>query len=195
MQRGVSCPRDHPDGQRALVLSGERKGGDPGAAFINQSRRYLTEEYFPKIRRSLEKLSPEDIWWRPQEGSNSIGNLILHLAGNVRQWVIAGIGGAPDLRERQAEFDRREGLTGDELLAVLWETLEEVDGVLSELSVEALQEERVIQGLPNTVLSVLYHVVEHFSMHTGQIIYISKLRTGRDLGFYRVRGREVETNW
>ena len=110
-------------------------------AFINQSRRYLKEEYFPKIRRSVEELSPEDIWWRPNEGSNSIGNLILHLAGNARQWIVAGIGGAPDLRERQGAVDRREGLTGDELLEILWETLEEVDGVLSELSVEALQEE------------------------------------------------------
>jgi len=178
-----------------LVLSVEKGGEDPGAAFINQSRRYLKEEYFPKIRRSIEGLGPEDIWWRPNEGSNSIGNLILHLAGNARQWVVAGIGGAPDLRERQGEFDRREGLTGDEVLEILWETLEEVDGVLAELPVDSLQEERVIQGLPNTVLSALYHVVEHFSMHTGQIIYISKLRMGRDLEFYRVRGGEVDTNW
>jgi len=173
----------------------EETGADPGTAFLLQSRRYLKEEYLPKIRRAIEGLTPEDLWWRPGEGSNSIGNLILHLAGNARQWVVAGIGRAPDLRERQAEFDLREGLTGDELLRILAETIEEVDGVLAHLPLESLQETRVIQGLPNTVLSALYHVVEHFSMHTGQIIFISKLRTGRDLGFYRVKGGEVETDW
>lgn len=168
---------------------------DPGMEFVRQSRRYLSSEYLPKIRRAVEVLGPEAIWWRPNEGSNSIGNLILHLAGNVRQWVVAGIGEAPDLRERQAEFDRREGLTSGELLEILTLTLEEVDQVLGELAPEDLDEERVIQGLPNTVLGALYHVVEHFSMHTGQIIYISKLQTGRDMEFYRVRGGEVETNW
>lgn len=178
-----------------MVLKVGKTGKDPATAFILQSRHYLKEEYLPKIRRSVENLTPEDIWWRSNEGSNSIGNLILHLTGNVRQWVVAGIGGAPDLRVRQAEFDRREGLMVDELLGILAEAIEEVDGVLAQLPVESLHEERVIQGLPNTVLSALYHVVEHFSMHTGQIIYISKLRTGRDLGFYRVKGGEVETDW
>ena len=178
-----------------MALTVDEKEEDAGAAFVLQSRRYLKEEYLPKIRRSVEELTPEDLWWRPNAGSNSIGNLILHLAGNVTQWVVAGIGGAPDLRERQAEFDRQEGLTASELLGILAEAVEEVDRVLARLSVESLQEERVIQGLPNTVLSALYHVVEHFSMHTGQIIYISKLRAGRDLGFYRVKGGEVETDW
>jgi uncharacterized damage-inducible protein DinB len=178
-----------------MALTVDEKGEGSGAAFVLQSRRYLKEEYLPKIRRSVEELTPEDIWWRPNAGSNSIGNLILHLAGNVTQWVVAGIGGAPDVRERQVEFDRQEGLTVNELLEILAEAVEEVDRVLARLSVESLREERVIQGLPNTVLSALYHVVEHFSMHTGQIIYISKLRAGRDLGFYRVKGGEVETDW
>jgi uncharacterized damage-inducible protein DinB len=176
------------------LIPGERQA-DAGREFVYQSRRYLKEEFFPKIRRSVEDLETEAIWWRPNEESNSIGNLILHLAGNIRQWVVAGIGGAPDVRERQAEFDRREGLTGAELLEVLSEALDEVDVVLARLPQESLHDERVIQGLPNTVLGALYHVVEHFSMHTGQIIYISKLHSGKDLGFYRVRGGEVETNW
>jgi uncharacterized damage-inducible protein DinB len=176
------------------LMLGERQP-TPGLEFVHQSRRYLKEEFLPKIRRALDGLALEDIWWRPNEESNSIGNLILHLAGNARQWVVAGIGGAPDLRERQAEFDRREGLTGEELLDLLSEALQEVDAVLAELPQESLHEERVIQGLPNTVLGALYHVVEHFSMHTGQIIYIAKLHSGIDLGFYRVRGGEVETNW
>ena len=166
-----------------------------GQAFIEESRRYLSEEYLPKIRRSLEGLTVEDVWWRPNEESNSIGNLILHLAGNVRQWVVAGIGSAEDLRERQAEFDRRSGGTAEQLLDHLGDTLKEVDEVLAALPAGRLSDPLVIQGLPVTVLRALYHVVEHFSMHTGQIIYLSKLRSGKDLGFYKVVDGDVETMW
>jgi uncharacterized damage-inducible protein DinB len=166
-----------------------------GRAFIEESQRYLSAEYFPKIRRSLEGLTSEDIWWRPNEESNSIGNLILHLAGNVRQWGVAGIGGAEDSRERQAEFDRRSGMTAEELLDHLGETLIQVDEVLAALPEDRLSDSLTIQGLPVTVLRALYHVVEHFAMHTGQIIYLSKLRSGEDLGFYKVVDGEVETLW
>jgi len=168
---------------------------ESGRVFIEESRRYLLEEYLPKIRRSLERLSQEDLWWRPNSASNSMGNLILHLAGNARQWVVAGIGGAPDIRERQAEFDRDGGMTADDLLGHLEESLRDVDAVLADLPEESLGEERVIQGLSVTVLRALYHVVEHFSMHTGQILYLAKLRSGMDLGFYRVSDGSVETRW
>jgi uncharacterized damage-inducible protein DinB len=166
-----------------------------GQAFIGESRRYLQNEYLPKIRRAVEGLTTEDLWWRPNRESNSIGNLILHLAGNVRQWVVGGIGGAPDVRKRQEEFDREGGITGEELLEVLEATLAEVDDVLADCSADRLGEERVIQGLNVTVLRALYHVVEHFSMHTGQIIYLAKLRSGKDLGFYRFPDGNVETTW
>ncbi len=168
---------------------------ESGRAFVEESRRYLLEEYLPKIRRSVEGLSQADLWWRPNPVSNSIGNLILHLAGNARQWVVAGIGGAPDIRRRQEEFDREGGMTAAELLGHLEESLREVDAVLADLPEESLGEERVIQGFAVTVLRALYHVVEHFSMHTGQILYLSKLRSGKDLGFYRVSGGSVETRW
>jgi len=164
-------------------------------AFVTESRRYLVEEYLPKIRRALDGLTPEDIWWRPNPASNSIGNLVLHLAGNARQWVVAGIGEQADVRKRQEEFDQAGGMTGPELVDHLQRTLEEVDRVLSDLPWERLGEERVIQGFSVTVLQALYHVVEHFSMHVGQILYLSKLRSGRDLGFYRVRDGALKTNW
>lgn len=168
---------------------------DTGRAFIDRSRAYLRKDYYPKIRLAVEALSTEDIWWRPNDASNSIGNLILHLAGNVRQWVVSGIGGRPDLRWRQGEFDAREGLSGDELLAHLKEALEEVDGTLSGLSETELDAGRVIQGMEVSVLDALYHVVEHFSTHTGQIIYISKLRSGRDLEFWEVKDGRAVPKW
>ena len=152
--------------------------------FIDESRRYLSEEYLPKIRRCLVGLSDEDIWWRPNEKSNSIGNLILHLAGNARQWIVAGVGGADDVRKRQEEFDCEGGLEAKHLLGELEEALREVDDVLARLPSSRLGEELEIQGLPTTGLGAIFHVVEHFSYHTGQIIYVTKLVKDKDLEFY-----------
>lgn len=166
-----------------------------GQTFIDQSRHYLASDYLPRIRRCVDAISEDDLWWRPGPRSNSIGNLLLHLAGNVRQWVVSGIGGEADVRERQAEFDAEGELGRAELLDRLEETLRRVDGVLAELSPDALLERRVIQGREVSVLQALYHTVEHFGMHTGQIIYITKLRTGADLGFYEVQEGSARPTW
>jgi len=157
---------------------------EPGAAFLAQSREYLTRHYLPKISAAIESLSEEDLWWRPNEASNSIGNLILHLAGNVRQWIVSGVGGAPDYRERAEEFDRRETLPRSELVAVLTEAVLEADAVIGRVDPASLGERRPVQGRDVTVLQAIYHVVEHLSMHAGQIMYIAKLRSARDLRFY-----------
>ncbi len=157
----------------------------PAQAFIDQSRRYLADEYFPKIEACLARLSNEQIWWRPNESSNSIGNLVLHLAGNIRQWIVSGVGGAPDSRARQAEFDERAMHSGKELAAKLRETLEEVDEILAGLKPDQLLEARIIQREPVTVLGAVYHVVEHFGMHTGQITFIAKLQLDSDLELSR----------
>jgi uncharacterized damage-inducible protein DinB len=166
-----------------------------GRSFIERSRAYLLEDYFPRIRITLEGLSYEDIWWRPNAASNSIGNLVLHLAGNVRQWVVSGIGGAVDSRRRDEEFLQAGGSSAEELISHLEAALEAVEGVLAGLDPSMLSEKRVIQGMEVTVLDVLYHVVEHFSTHTGQIIYIAKLRTGEDLGFWEVKDGIAVPRW
>jgi uncharacterized damage-inducible protein DinB len=168
---------------------------DIGQAFIDRARAYLLTEYLPKIRRSVEGLGPEDLWWRPNPESNSMGNLILHLAGNARQWVVSGIGGEADVRRRQEEFDRSGGLSATELLVHLESALGEVDAVLSRLSPARLGERMVIQGMDVSVFEALFHVVEHFSMHSGQIICLSKLRTGGDLGFYQVIDGIAKPMW
>lgn len=153
--------------------------------FIDQSRRYLTDEYTPKIEACLERLTLEQIWWRPNESSNSIGNLVLHLAGNVRQWIVSGVGEAPDSRDRQAEFDQRVIQSGEQLSQILRAALTDVDRVLAGLTTDDLSGSRVIQGESVTVLSAIYHVVEHFGMHTGQIAFIAKLQLDADLGLSR----------
>jgi len=168
---------------------------DPSKAFIQQSRRYLSDEYLPRIGRCLEVLPAEDLWWRPNPASNSVANLLLHLAGNVRQWIVSGIGGRPDVRQRETEFSADAGADASDLLAHLEATLESVDGVLAELDPARLDEKIRVQGNDVTVLEALYHAVEHFSMHVGQIIYITKLRTDSDLGFYEVEDGIARKNW
>ena len=169
---------------------------DVAQAFIDQSRRFLRDEYLGKIEQCVGELSKDDLWWRPNEVSNSAGNLLLHLAGNVRQWIIHGVGGAEDTRQRQQEFDERNGGAAGLLLARLRETLSEADRVLAGLTPEDLVEPRRIQGIDVTVLEAIYHVVEHFSTHVGQIIYVTKLRTGRDLRFYEMNADgSVRRGW
>ena len=150
-------------------------------AFIDRSRHYLGEDFLPKIERCLEELSEEDIWWRPNEVSNSIGNLLLHLSGNVRQWIISGIGGAPDLRDRDQEFEQRAPISTERLLERLSATVREADAILAGLDPASLLEQRRIQGFDITVGEAVYHVVEHFATHTGQITLLTKQRLGKDL--------------
>ena len=114
--------------------------------FLDESRALLADTYLPKIRRAVASLPEGDLWWRPNDASNSVGNLILHLAGNLRQWVVSGVGGAPDVRRRQEEFDERAHLPADALTARLREALSEVDAVLAALDPATLQERRRFQG-------------------------------------------------
>ena len=157
-----------------------------GNAFIQQARSHLRDDFMPKIRRCLEVLEEGDLWWRAHETDNSVGNLILHLCGNVRQWIISGIGGAPDSRERSKEFSERNPVPGKELLTKLGDTLAEADQVLAAFPVDQIMEPLTIQGYHQTALQAIFHVVEHFSFHTGQIIYITKMRRGIDLKFYNL---------
>ena len=153
-------------------------------AFITQARTFLSSEYLPKIERCLETLTDEQLWWRANENSNSVGNLLLHLSGNARQWIVGGLGGALDQRQRQSEFDERSVISKAELLSRLKETLAEVDAVLGAFNSARLLTPYQIQATEVSALEAIFHVVEHFSMHTGQIILLTKLLTENDLRFY-----------
>jgi uncharacterized damage-inducible protein DinB len=155
-----------------------------GEAFLQQARFHLTQDFLPKIRKCLEVVHDDDLWWRADETNNSVGNLILHLCGNVRQWIISGVGEEPDLRQRSREFSERTLIPKADLLTRLDQTLEEADRVLASFDVSQLLAVHRIQGFQKTALQAIFHVVEHFSFHTGQIIYITKLRRAVDLKFY-----------
>ncbi|HYV12065.1 MAG TPA: DinB family protein [Pyrinomonadaceae bacterium] len=158
-------------------------------AFLNRASGYLLGDYLPKIERCLEKLSDEQIWWRANEESNSIGNLILHLCGNARQWIVSGVGSAPDARNRDAEFEQRDVIARDELVTLLRSTLSDVHATLQSVDPSTLLEYRKIQGNDVDILEAIFHVTEHFSMHAGQIFLLTKLLTATDLRFY-----EFDTN-
>ncbi len=151
-------------------------------SFIAESRLFLTQSFLPKIEWCIAQLSDEDIWQRANEDSNSVGNLLLHLAGNVRQWIISGVGGETDNRVRQQEFDQRTIIPKEELIAKLKATVLEADRVLSELDPAIVLEKRKIQNREVTILYAIYHVVEHFSMHTGQIITFTKAKVEKAFG-------------
>jgi uncharacterized damage-inducible protein DinB len=193
------------DGAEAPDDSGEVNDGDGAVddggaasvarAFVAEARRLMLEDYLPKIERCVERLSDEQVWWRAGEESNSVGNLLLHLAGNVRQWIVCGLGGAPDTRERDREFAERSVLPRGQMLAALRATLEEADGALARLDTSTLLQPRRIQGTEVTALVAAFHVVEHFSMHTGQIILLTKQLTGGDLAFYEFEDAAPRHNW
>jgi uncharacterized damage-inducible protein DinB len=153
-------------------------------AFLRRASEYMLDDYLPKIERCLEKLSDEQIWWRANEESNSIGNLILHLCGNARQWIVCGVGSAPDKRNRDSEFEQRDVIPRDDLIALLRSTLTDVETTLQSVDPSTLLEYRKIQGNEVDILEAIFHVTEHFSMHTGQIIMLTKMVTSDDLRFY-----------
>lgn len=167
-----------------------------GAAFLAESVRLLEEDHLPRLRVAVTALDPADLWWRPNVASNSVGNLLLHLAGNLRQWVVSGVGGEPDRRRRREEFEA-EG-TGDAaaILDVLEAAVRDATSVLQGMDPDRLGSIITVQGREATVLGAIYHAVEHFSMHVGQVLWIAKARSGRDLGLY-VEGSDghPRRNW
>lgn len=153
-------------------------------ALIAEVQVRLYDESLPRILKCLDQLSNEQIWWRPNESSNSIGNLVLHLCGNVTQWIYSGLGGFPDQRTRQVEFDERRILDKEELRELLVLTLDKIKPIIMNLKESELLQPRPVQTFTESGLTILIHVTEHFSYHTGQIAYITKLLSGKPLGFY-----------
>ena len=148
---------------------------------------YAAEEpqkFTGRIETCCGKLSADQIWMRGSDNQNAIGNLILHLAGNVRQWILSGVGGEPDQRIRDLEFSARGGQAPADLLGNLRATVDAACGVIRAVPHAQLTERRIIQGHDVNLFEAILHVVEHFSGHTAQIIFITKMLTGEDLGFY-----------
>lgn len=151
---------------------------------ISEARFRLLEESIPRLHKCLDKLSEQEVWYRPNENTVSIGNLVLHLCGNVRQWLISGLGGAPDHRNRQQEFDEIGPLPIADLRKMLDILAVDIKVVLEGMDESVLAAEYTIQGLSVSGVSILMHVVEHFSYHVGQATILVKSRKNVDMGYY-----------
>jgi len=161
-------------------------------AFIVGVERRMFEESLPRLVKCVRLLSEEEIWYRPNKSSNSVGNLVLHLCGNVRQWILTGFAHELDTRKRQQEFDEQGPIAADVLLAQLDEVMGRVEEAVKNISAQQLLEVRKIQGFDDeTGMTMLMHVVEHFSYHVGQVSYITKSIKDADLGYYEDQDLDV----
>lgn len=145
---------------------------------------YRMDESTRMVRKCFDFLEESDIWRRPNPNSNSLGNQILHLRGNIGQYVLSALGGAEDTRHRDAEFERESGYLKAELLESLIATVEEAKKIIDGCTFEDLMRKRNVQGFYFSGIGIVLHVVEHYSYHVGQIALWTKILKDRDLGFY-----------
>lgn len=155
---------------------------DIADAVIAEVRRNFKQS-MSRIEHCVDQLTDHQLWWRPREDMNSIANLMLHLSGNVRQWIVSGIGGKPDVRNRPAEFGDRSLRSKQQVLKILRDTLADVDSTLAKLGPDDLLKPRHIQGHDETVLSAMLHTVTHFQGHTQEIIHMTREQLGEKYRF------------
>lgn len=151
--------------------------------FIEQSVSRL-QENTPKIKKCLDELTEEEIWKRPNPSSNSIGNIIIHLCGNITQYILSSLGNVEDKRERDKEFSMQGGLNKKELFGRLSTTVHQATSIIHNIDSNDMLRKRSVQGFELSAIGIIIHVVEHYSYHTGQIIFWTKLLKDKDLGFY-----------
>jgi len=151
--------------------------------FMNQSILRLNENT-PRIEKCLDLLTEKEMWHRPNNNSNSIGNLIIHLCGNISQYIISSLGEKTDKRNRNLEFSTDGGLTKIELIQNLQSVVAKASEIISDIDVNKLTKIYSVQGFDLTGIGIIIHVVEHYSYHTGQISFYTKLLKDQDLGYY-----------
>ena len=151
--------------------------------FIGQAIHRI-DENTQKLATCMQELNESEIWKRPNLHSNSVGNIILHLCGNIRQYAISSLGNSKDVRERDKEFSADGGNSGPELFRKLTDTIEQAKNVIQSTTEQELLRERKVQGYTHSGIGIILHVTEHYSYHTGQIIFWTKLLKDKDLGFY-----------
>lgn len=151
---------------------------------LQTSALYFLDWNHERIVRCVEELPENKIWHRPNNNSLSVGNQVLHLEGNIRQWIIHGLGGRPDVRKRDDEFAAAGGVSSAELLARFSEVIEDAKLVITDLKEEDLRKKHQIQAYEEDGLYVLMHVIEHMSYHTGQVVFYTKAVLNMDMEFY-----------
>ncbi len=151
---------------------------------ILQIKRRIVTESVERIKQCLKQLSQKEVWFRPNDQTVSVGNLVLHLIGNVNQWLISAVGGHPDNRNRKEEFDFMGPIPNEKLVNELDALAIAISSVLDDISPNELLSIKKVQGFEESVLAILIHVTEHFSYHTGQITYYVKSKKDIDMKYY-----------
>ena len=167
----------------------------PDQSFINLCLHYLRDDYPIRIRECIKDLDREELNWRPNDRSNSISNLVCHLLGNARQWVYMGIGEFEYQRERDSEFELGKDLDFKHLDQMIEGLASDMTKSLTKLDAKTLDEKVIIQGFHVSKREALFHATEHFSMHTGQIIYITKMIKDQSLDFYSIADGKAKPRW
>ncbi len=155
---------------------------------------YRLDESSRMVKKCLDQLSNDNVWKKPNESSNSIGNLILHLCGNITQYAISSLGATEDTRQRDKEFQVTEGFSKEQLFDKLTNTLDQAKRIMKQTSVDELLRKRLVQGFNMSGIGIIIHVTEHYSYHTGQIALLTKLWKNKDLGFYADIDLNVKNN-
>ena len=158
---------------------------------IREVQRRVFEESVPRLSHCISLLSEEELWKKPNTHSNSVGNLVLHLCGNVKQWINSGLGVQPDSRNRQKEFEPGSAIPAQDLLKLLDATMLKAKEVIGGMDGPSLERNYQVQGFEETGTGILIHVTEHFSYHVGQVSYALKILKDVDLGYYD--GHDLDT--
>lgn len=155
------------------------QANNTGTLYLEESQKQFIKAR-DRVNHCLNQLDDADIWWTPQEPCNSIGIILQHVCGNLRQWVLSGVGGAPDTRNRPKEFVIEEKPPKAVMQKTFNEVLDGVLAVLKDLDPERLSEHHRIQGFDASLLGAIYVAVTHLDIHVGQILYITRLRKGAE---------------
>ncbi len=151
---------------------------------IQEFIHHVYELGYERIDSCVHNLSEEQLLYKPNEISNSVANLTVHLCGNLRQWIMTTFGGEKDVRKRSEEF-ALDSIDGKESLLGLVKEINRITmPVVSELSMEQINGKYSVQNYHVDGIYILSHVMEHYSYHVGQITYITKMLTGRPTNYY-----------
>ncbi|MFN5845096.1 MAG: DinB family protein, partial [Flavobacteriia bacterium] len=151
---------------------------------VKEFEERVFNESYERIYKCLSMIDEKDLWRSPNEGIPTIGNMILHLCGNARQWILSGIGGRPDNRDRDQEFIIQSKIKKSELVFLLENLKVNLKQTIREMDPKTIDKKYLIQGFDVTGFSVLVHVIEHFSYHTGQITTLTKWLTNKQTDYY-----------
>ena len=128
-----------------------------------------------QIRACVEELTDDQLWWRPNEHTNSVGNLVLHLSGSMRHYLCRGVGGIEYSRDRPAEFAERGPVPKTQLLATFNETISQAEQVLGEFDTSRLTDQSDEPDYVPTLFDTIFNISIHLATHTGQIVYVTKM--------------------